>query len=189
MRFIALTCLTIVWTASGLQSPSVSGRALYDPNPEHVWNRVHAALQVRTAASGEQFGFDTLDPLLWRETKHLLTGPSHTRALDLLDEFLHANGERLILDPVKRAVFQRDLWAVFDWAMSRHDDAQEARMALAQRLVRVVRRVALARKEIEALPDTYDLAAVSGGFGDWSHGAQPQGVLPRDLFDASASSH
>jgi hypothetical protein len=36
--------------------------------------------------------------------------------LHLLDELLHTDAENLIRDPVKRALLQRDLWAVFDWS-------------------------------------------------------------------------
>jgi len=41
--------------------------------------------------------------------------PSHQQALKILDEFLSTHGERLITDPLKHAVLQRDLWAVFEW--------------------------------------------------------------------------
>jgi hypothetical protein len=81
------------------------------PNTTHLWNRVHDTFHVRVAPDGSEYGLDAVDPLMWRETRHLLTGDSHARALGLLDEFLTSNGERLIRDPLKRAVFQNDLWA------------------------------------------------------------------------------
>src|SRR5690606_21619960 len=43
------------------------GATLYDPDPEHPWNRVHHALQVRARPGGDEFGHDEVDPLLWRE--------------------------------------------------------------------------------------------------------------------------
>jgi hypothetical protein len=87
------------------------GHHLYDQNTSHLWNRVHDTFHVRVAPDGSEYGLDAVDPLMWRETRHLLTGDSHARALGLLDEFLTSNGERLIRDPLKRAVFQNDLWA------------------------------------------------------------------------------
>src|SRR6476620_11162275 len=78
-----------------------AGARLYDSNPAHLWNRVHDTLHIRIAADGAEYGRDTVDPLRWRETRHLLTGDSHARALGVLDEFLAANGERLIRDPLK----------------------------------------------------------------------------------------
>ena len=126
-----------------------------------------------------------VDPLLWRETRYLLTGPSHARAVRILDEFLASNGEGLVRDSLKRAVFQHDLWAVFDWLASTSEGDTAARTALMRRLARVMRRVALTRKNIEALPDTYAAAVASGAFADRAGASQQQPFLPRDLFSAT----
>src|SRR5882672_3599270 len=82
--------------ASTLQSggrPSRPG-GLYDANPNHLWNRIHQSFHVRVAPDGSEYGFDTVDPLLWRETRYLLNGSSHRRAVMVLDEFLTSSGER-----------------------------------------------------------------------------------------------
>ena len=71
---------------------------------------------VRKAWDEREYGGDVLDPLLWEDTRYLITGASHQQALSVLDEFLSTHGERLITDPLKRAMLQRDLWAVFEWA-------------------------------------------------------------------------
>jgi hypothetical protein len=175
MRSFVTALVTIGAVAWSLQvAPGPSSRhALYDPNPNHLWNRIHEGFHVRVAPDGSEYGFDTVDPLLWRETRYLVTGPSHARAIRVLDEFLASNGERLIHDPLKRAVFQHDLWAVFDWLASTSAGDTEDRIALMQRLARVMRRVALTRKSIEALPDTYAGAS------------EQQPLLPRDLFSAT----
>src|SRR5205814_1444366 len=116
--FRALICLLSVTgsvcVAAPATAPATQPITLYDPNPDHLWNRLHAALLVRTAPSGQQFGQDTVDPILWANTKHLLVGPSHDRAIAVLKEFIDQHGEKLIADPIKRAILQRDLWAVFD---------------------------------------------------------------------------
>jgi hypothetical protein len=91
--------------------------ALYDPNPTHIWNRLYDALLIREGPTGAKYGADSLDPLLWRDTKHLLRQPSHKHVLLILDQFLQNHAENLIQDPVKRAILQRDLWAVFDWSV------------------------------------------------------------------------
>src|SRR6266508_4490631 len=117
MRLLA-ACVTALLTIGGVASslqiaPGPSPRrGLYDANPNHLWNRIHEGFHVRVAPDGSEYGFDTVDPLLWRETRYVLTGPSHTGAIRVLDEFLASNGERLIGDPLKRAVFQHDLWAI-----------------------------------------------------------------------------
>ena len=168
---VALATFAAVWSVH-TQSPPAVPSPLYDAQPQHLWNRVHERLRVRTAADGSAWGLDTLDPLLWRDTRHLLSGPSHAGALRVLDEFLVTRGERMIRDPLKRAVFQHDLWAIFDWTVEGSERDSAARFALQQRLSAVMRRVALTRKEIEALPDTY-AAAVAARIP----------ALPPDVFD------
>lgn len=169
---------------------------LYDSDPAHIWNRVDRHLRVRTHGRVAH-GADDLDPLLWRETRHLLTGPSHTTALALLDEFLHVNAERLVTDPVRRALFQRDLWAVFDWAVSPARHHEEERGALAARLARVIRRVALTPDEIPRVALTRPVdsphlidpyaAAVEAGRYPPTHdpGNRERSFLPPRLFDPS----
>ena len=145
---------------------------------------------MRVAPDGTAYGFDTVDPLLWHQTRYLLNGTSHARAIMLLDEFLTTGGERLVADPLKRAVFQHDLWAIFDWLVSsvewRGLPEKAAGTALMQRLARVIRRVALTKAQIEALPDTYAAAVASGPFVDRGDRAQQRLLLPPDLFAASS---
>ena len=159
--------------------------ALYDPNPKHLWNRLNEALFVRTAPdTGERYGSEELDILFWTTTKHLLTSPSHERALQVLDEFIRTHGERLIRDPMTRALLQRDLWQLFDW--SAVDDHSPARAELQQRLATVIKRVALSEEEIAKLPDNYaeaDARLDAAGFphglfaadGPWLAVANPYG--------------
>ena len=88
----------------------------------------------------------------------------------------------MVRDPLKRAVFQHDLWAVFDWLACVSDGDKKARSALMRRLARVMRRLALSRKNIDALPDA---AIASGGFRD-RPGALPQiTYLLRELFGSN----
>src|SRR5947207_9428521 len=143
---------------------------VYDPDPQHLWNRLHRALWVRPGPDGKEYGHDRLDPLLWSETRrHLLEGKSHEQAIAVLDEFLAERGEKLVKDPLKRAILQRDLWAVFDWAAEPSANTQEAhlqrapppRRALQARLARSIQRLALTADEINGLADNYALAVAS----------------------------
>lgn len=177
---------------SGIDVPSNPG-AIYDADPEHLWNRLHAAFWLRTTVDGDVFGVDRLDPLLWHRTKSfLLTDPSHTQAVKLLDEFLAGNGESLIEDPQKRAMLQRDLWAVFDWLVEQHrwrersPEFDEVFGRLATRLAAAVSRLALSREQINALPDNYEQAVQSGEFAPGFREEAPDAMyLPHDLFDAT----
>src|SRR5207253_5716493 len=55
--------------------------AVYDPDPQHLWNCLYAALYVRTTPDGKAYGQDELDPLLWPSSKYLLTKPRHQEAI------------------------------------------------------------------------------------------------------------
>ena len=139
---------------------SETTQGLYDPRPDHIWNRVYRQLYVRVAADGKEFGYDALDPLLWSSTKYLISGQSHQQAVGLLDRFLSSHAENLIADPLKRALFQRDLWAVFDW-LSQSAIHQSEREELQARLALMIQRLALTPEQLKHLPDNYN-AAVQG---------------------------
>jgi hypothetical protein len=165
--------------------------AFYDPSPAHIWNRLYAALLVREDSHGGQYDADSLDPPLWLESEYLLAGPSHARALRVLDEFLQTHAENLIRDPLKRAMLQRDLWAVFDWSVQQESARQRPhydneRRELQTRLAEALRRLALSPKEIESLPDNYAQAVASGAFAkDYDPAHRERAFLPPDLFDGS----
>jgi hypothetical protein len=170
----------------------------YDPRPDHTWNRLHRALFVRTTRDGKELGRDALDPLLWPGTEHLLAGRSHEEVVARLDELLGAEGVEQVRDPLKRAVLQRDLWAVFEWLAAPdgrfgpRPPGEElpnpahpaARKAIQARLARAIDRLALPVKAVRELPDNYAVAVKSKAFPagfDPEHPDRP--FLPADLFD------
>src|SRR6266550_982399 len=147
-------------SAPGLSSnstPATESWKLYDPDPNHVWNRLYRSLFGRTGGDGREYGYDELEPLLWSNTKYLLTNPANQQAISVLDEFLSTHAERKIRDPLKRAILQRDLWAVFDWTAKLQNDSA-ARTNLQNKLVQVMKRLALAPDEIAAMPANYKQA-------------------------------
>jgi hypothetical protein len=169
------------------------GRTLFHPDPQHLWNRLHEALLARIGPDGRTYGLDRVEPLLWPGTKHLLEDRSRDRALALLEDFLKNKGEKLIDDPLKRAILQRDLWLVFSWLEGSHDSfadpplSTEAWQASQKRLRRplaaVIGRLALSPEQIKQLPDTYAAAVASGAFPRRFDPAQPDRPhLPPDLF-------
>ncbi len=149
----------------------------YNPDPHHLWNRLHEALFMREGPDGESYGHDRLDPLFWWNTKHLLTEGSHRKALGVLDEFLDQRGEKLIRDPLQRAFLQHDLWALFDWSTGPSGGEQYARQRkeLQSRLATVIRRLALTKGDIVSLPDNYARAQASDTLA-----SLPQGLFQRD---------
>ena len=188
---VPMTLREMAVPAAASESSEKAG-ALYDPNPAHIWNRLYDALLIREGPTGAKYGADSLGPLLWRDTKHLLAQPSHARALRVLDQFLQTHAENLIQDSLRRAILQRDLWAVFDWSVQWEPDDEgepsyeKERQELQIRLGEVLRRLALTSKEIESLPDNYAEAVASGVFAKEYDPDHPDRIfLPPDLFEPS----
>ena len=140
-------------------------------------------------------GGDTMSLLAWPLTRHYSEPATFARADKLLEEFISTHGERLIVDPLKRAFLQRDLWAVFDHLIGQNiarfgdgdlirrgaldremyesqpeqaflDDpeALRRREVVCRKLAAIIRRLALPKAAIEALPDTYAVAVRSEHF-------------------------
>ena len=109
----------------------------------------------------------------------------------LLDEFLDKRGEGLVKEPLKRALLQRDLWALFDWAADpdwpKLDEKKrfvKERGELQSRLGRVLPRLALSAAEIEKLLDNYAAAVKAKRYpAEFQAGQKSAAFLPADLWD------
>jgi hypothetical protein len=193
--------------------PCGAQESLFDSDPKHPWNRLHRHLYARTMQDGKTYDHESLETLFLPTSKFLVSGPSHREVLALLDEFLKDRADRRIKDPLKRALLQRDLWAVFTttsgWVhqqvrinqkgrvttTDRHQDVGDTalpfpaqRRALQKRLVQALRRLALRAEEIAALPDNLTAAVRSGAFPrayDPNHPRRP--FLPPDLLAGDGS--
>jgi hypothetical protein len=160
----------------------------YSSSPNHPWNRVHRALFVRTDANGHEEGLAALDPLLWPASTFLVRDPRRAEVADALQAFVDANAAALVRDSVRRAVFQRDLWTVFDWLSQPTRDASEraTRADLERRLARVMGQVALTEEEIRALPDNLAQATAAGKYPTDAGDLAADGpFLPADLLGAA----
>jgi hypothetical protein len=158
--------------------------AIYASDPDHIWNRLFRLFYVRRTGDGQQYGGDELDPYLWLQTKYLVSGSSHDEALKLLDEFLGQNSERAITDPLRRALFQRDLLAVYGWLSLPLDEQTQGRSELQKRVAEIIRRLALSEDQVRELPDNYEYAIRAHVFPTTYDPADPQRpFLPADLFD------
>ncbi len=138
-------------------STSASDGAVYHAQSDHPANVVHRALFERQDGD-QRVGIDALDPYLWPGTKtHLLTGESHQQAIESLDALLAL--EDLDLSVRARVLLQRDLWAVLAWLLGRELDVSGE--ALAGRLARAMRRVAVEKESLELLEGNYASAVTS----------------------------
>ena len=110
----------------------------------------------RRDRDGHRWGCDDVDPLLWHHTNYLLRGYTYKETISLLDEFTSTHAEQLVRGPLQRAIFQHDLWAVFDWlADPLMDTHKRERAQLERRIAAIIKAVALTPDEIRHLPDDY----------------------------------
>ena len=199
--------------------------AVYDRDPNHLWNRLFGVFYQKKIANNSHdrnmvawhrnqvgephwIGPDVLDPPLGYHPKFLLEDEPFARCNALLDEFISRRGATLIGDPLKRALLQRDLWAVFDVLaeagakpefpfptstefVTRSPQPitrEEHRATLEHKLAQLIRSLALSRAQIEKLPDTYSDALRSGAFSSVLQ-SNRYDFLPDDLFAASSKWH
>jgi hypothetical protein len=203
-RLLLGLCLAarLVAADAPVLAPPPSPAALFDPDPLHVWNRLHTAFyhrDIETLDMGKihPMGPDILDPPLGIHPRFLLDDAPFAQANAILDEFLAAHAEKLIADPLRRVVLQRDLWAVFDLLQAEEDGGmrnfgddpgpftptqQQHRATLSGKVARLIAALALPRAQIEALPNTYVLAVKSGAFPTAFGGQEKADYLPADLF-------
>jgi len=205
LPLVLCSCLLLCGGTLSAKKGSTAKKAdkagIYHADPDHLWNRLHQALFVRSyGKKGKVYGQDVVDPLLWANTtEFLLSGPSHDKALAILDEFLAEKGDKLVTDPLKGAVLQHDLWAVFDWtanfdqprygarvvdAANRSKKLDDARRALRKRLAAAIRALAPNPEEIAKLPDNYAAAVASGAYAKDFDPKHPEKLfLSPDLLD------
>jgi hypothetical protein len=177
---VVATALCSVCCSLAAEPPD--GIAIFESDSNHIWNRTYACLFVRQSADGKPYGADAIDPLLWPETRYLLTGDSHRHGMACLDEFLGSHAERAVQDPLRRAILQHDLWALFDWVAAGEDLLKE-RQELEGRLAEAIHRLAITSEQVRTLPDTYDAAVAAQRFASEYDLQKPeQGFLPIDLF-------
>jgi hypothetical protein len=204
-KMVLLGCLCS-WLPNARAEPNEQNNSLhsvgiYHHDPNHLWNRLFVTFyrqQIsmyrspadRSRTEQRRIGPDVLDPPVG---SFLLDDAPFANANLILDEFLNKQGARLIDDPVKRVTLQRDLWAVFDLLASTTSTnvlqrpltsaQQQRRLVLRGKVAQIIRSLALARVQIEKLPDTYDAAIRSGAF---SNKPDETNFLPSDLFAANS---
>jgi len=109
--------------------------------------------------------------------------------MELLDQFLKHGDQWPKRDPLKRAMLQRDLLAVFDWLVALDAPGEELhRLRLAKKIAVCIQQLGMTGEEIAALLDNYSQAVKSGRFASAYDPDDPtQPFLPGDLFQNDSS--
>jgi hypothetical protein len=172
---------------------------LYDADPRGLANRLFAAFYIRTSniptkRGGTSVrrieGGDVIDFLAWPGSDYWSSPEICQRLSSLLDECLASPARFRPDDPLRRAMLQRDLWAPFDFLVSRHiaregdNPTRRRRDALCRKLAAVINLLTLTPSEIQSLPDTYALAIASGKFASDHRFNANIDYLPPGLFTA-----
>jgi hypothetical protein len=160
---------------------------VFDADPQHLWNRIFAAVTIRPSRmpsikDGPPVtrleGGDRIEFFGWGGTTYWDDAATMARLERLLDEFLE-RGSALSTDSLKRVVLQHDLWTLFDFLMTRQIarrgdfDTRWRRHELCGKLARSIRALALPKEVLAQLPDNYSLAIQSGRFAT-AHDFDPQ---------------
>lgn len=171
---------------------------IYDVDPDHLWNRIFATFYIRPRqlaptegqpAMVRHEGGDVIEFLAWGKTTYWSSEAIAAKVKPLLDEFLEADGEALVDDPLRRAMFQRDLWAVFDHLAYQNihrtgDRTTRARRnLLCRKLAVCIQQLSLPASELNRLPKTYARAIESGAFASRHDFDSTINYLPHGLLD------
>jgi hypothetical protein len=90
---LSLMCAAVLFCIPSMaadEPPAASAKAagvtIYDSDPQHLLNRLHRAMAVRTI-DGVDYGTDNAIPFI-DDADNLLSGEAHVQVLSVLDEFL-----------------------------------------------------------------------------------------------------
>jgi hypothetical protein len=173
---------------------------LFDPDPQHLWNRLFAAVTIRpsllpSVKDGPPIarieGGDRIEFFGWGGTTYWDDPANISKLEGLLDQFLRQAGEKLSNDPLKRVLLQRDLWTLFDFLMTRHIarhgdlETRRHRDELCRKLARAIQVLALPRESLAKLPDNYTLAIQSGRFAATHEFDPKRDYLPPRILTAA----
>ena len=155
-------------------SPASSQDNIFDPDPAHPWNKLFAALHSDRPP----------DPRI--DAIMNVSGDEYDTVLKQLDAFIATKAHKSVASPVKRAILQSSLWALFDQVSDANGPDQANRKSIAQRCAQIISRLALSDTELAALPDNFATAIRSKEFAaEYDPEHRERAFLPPDLFDAS----
>ena len=168
---LAILVTALLWALAQAAPAPV---AIYDRDPQHLWNRLYREIAVRTDGT-TAYGIDNAEPF-----NEPFDHPQ--RLIAVLKEFLTVHGEIRCATALRRALMQNDLWSAFD--LTAGPSARTGDSAIRPLLARVIERLELPNTALSQLPDNYAAAVKSGKFAaDFDPSHPEQSFLPPDLFD------
>lgn len=171
-------------------------------DPADPYDVLYDVLMTRYAKDGQAYGANESSPAIWPSSEFPFGDRTYKQFSDALDAFAALpQAELEAYSDVKRALLQRHLWKVFDmstpvrWIDPRTGDYRVARRSPSDRRAAVeptvallIKRLALTREQILALPNTLAATEKSGGFAE-NHDPDDlfESFLPSDIYSRESS--
>ena len=170
---------------------------LFDADAMHLWNRMYSAFYIRPrqmpknesqSAFVRYEGGDVIEFLAWGRTTYWSEKSVFQKVNPLLDEFLDRDGASLISEPLKRVVFQHDIWAAYDHLIDLNNrrigdiETRSRRHTLCGKLAKCMQQLAISTAQLEQLPNTYAAAVTSGAFVGQHNSDAAASYLPPGLL-------
>ncbi len=190
MRLVRTAILSLIWAGFMIEM----GHAVETPDP---YDALYDVIMTRKSPGGEAHGADSPFPLIWNNSRFLFKEGQSQKLVEALDAFNALPQEKIdAYGHVKRALLQRHLWAVFDWTTQQQTppwvpepgQLKVDRLAFQKGIASLLKRLALSKEEILALPNTVAATVESGGVPskyDPDDAFKP--FFPADLLDQESS--
>ncbi|MFT5528047.1 MAG: hypothetical protein ACI9HK_006035, partial [Pirellulaceae bacterium] len=157
------------------------------------YDTLYDAIMLRQAVDGKVYGHDEPVPLVFGRSAFPFDPASFEKLEAALKEFESLQQETIEkYSDIKKAILQRHLWVIFDATMPGPDSVERKpnanRAKLQARIASLIKRLALSKEKILALPNTGLATIESGNFAvkhdPNDHLAQ---FLPADLYAENSS--
>ncbi|MEM7012424.1 MAG: hypothetical protein AAF585_13185 [Verrucomicrobiota bacterium] len=150
--------------------------------PADPYNTLYDVMMARHASDGKAYAADETSPTIYSTSEFPYDDKTYEKFNAALDAFAALPQSKIeTYSDIKRALLQRHLWKVFDWGHYKHNQPYR-RAALQPKIASLIRRLALTREQILALPDTRAATVESGVFVDqYDAENEPRPFLPADL--------
>jgi hypothetical protein len=129
----------------GVRKTNSVETTLYDPDPNHIANRLYRALFAWKSEEDPA-------PNHWPKQKNAY---NVTNVTALLDELLKFNVAKEFKDPLKRLFLQRDLWLMFDWVAEQPMGSGGQSPVIQRKMTQCIEHLALPMARLRQLPDNY----------------------------------
>ena len=157
------------------------------------YDELYDLIMVRKDPDGKAYATNEVGPLIYGRSKFPFDDATFPRLKAAMENFNALSKTQIeAYGNVKRALLQRQLWVVFDATLPRNDFKPpthvDRRQAAQKVLATLIKRVALSKDEIVALPDTLGATIKDGNFPEEHDPADRfKPFLPADLYAKDSS--